>query len=618
MHKHLQHVHKRSADSIVKTPAQAKVQSTLVAWQQSRKTLTSQRYESINKSLAIMCATDLRPTSIVNGEGFKRFVNKLNPDYQVPSKKTVTKYVTLAYEECKQLLRAAISGKDVALTTDLWTSHQRSYITVTAHYLTTDWQLKVNVLATRPIDDRHTGQNIAKHLKAIADEFGIRISAIVTDNASNMVRAAQEGNMPRVGCFAHTIQLCVNDGLEKQRRVSKAISTGKRVVTHFSHSNLSTQALLDQQAIMDPSQKAVKLVQDVATRWNSSFLMMQRLLRLRIPLYAVLCNDKIISQSDRMSLDMDDGIWKIMEDVIPVLEPFAEVTEMLSREDLPTSSSIMVLVPTLLAGLSVNELDSGAIAELKQIIKRGFITRFNLNADGEPTEETLRALPMTATFLDPRYKALKFLTPMMRETVQDHIVSLMDQVNQAPHTAVVKVEPTESELDVVPAKKMLLDCLRGDVVDLTDDTAPTSSELELESYITERVIIPDSLLWWSQHMTTFPKLAALARIYLAVPGTEVPSERAFSVAGLTVTNLRASLDPKNVDQLTFLHKNYQFPISVVPASPAVPAANTPKPHTVTTATATAVEVHTPPQQAVSTKAESTRPNLPTLDNIDSD
>ena len=301
-----------------------------------------------------------------------------------------------------------------------------------------------------------------------------------------------------------------------------------------------------------------------------------------------------------MSLDMDDGIWKIMEDVIPVLEPFAEVTEMLSREDLPTSSSIMVLVPTLLAGLSVNELDSGAIAELKQIIKRGFITRFNLNADGEPTEETLRALPMTATFLDPRYKALKFLTPMMRETVQDHIVSLMDQVNQAPHTAVVKVEPTESELDVVPAKKMLLDCLRGDVVDLTDDTAPTSSELELESYITERVIIPDYLLWWSQHMTTFPKLAALARIYLAVPRTEVPSERAFSVAGLTVTNLRASLDPKNVDHLTFLHKNYQFPISVVPSSPAVPAANTPKPHTVTTATATAVEVHTPPQQAVST------------------
>ena len=76
-------------------------------------------------------------------------------------------------------LRDTISGKYLAMATDLWTSHQRSYITVTAHYLTTDWQLKVNVLATRPIDDRHTGQNIAKHLQHIANEFGICISVTV-------------------------------------------------------------------------------------------------------------------------------------------------------------------------------------------------------------------------------------------------------------------------------------------------------------------------------------------------------------------------------------------------------------------------------------------------------
>ena len=46
---------------------------------------------------------------------------------------------------------------------------------------------------------------------------------------------------------------------------------------------------------------------------------------------------------------------------------------------------------------------------------------------------------------------------------------------------------------------MLLDCLRGDVVDLTDDTAPTSSELELERCTT------DSLLWWSQQQ--IPKIS---------------------------------------------------------------------------------------------------------------
>ena len=52
----------------------------------------------------------------------------------------------------------------------------------------------------------------------------------------------------------------------------------------------------------------------------------------------------------------------------------------------------------------------------------------------------------------------------------------------------------------------------------------------------------------------------MARRYLATPATEVPSERVFSIAGLTVTKRRCSLDPKNVDALIFLHKNYELKV----------------------------------------------------------
>ena len=55
----------------------------------------------------------------------------------------------------------------------------------------------------------------------------------------------------------------------------------------------------------------------------------------------------------------------------------------------------------------------------------------------------------------------------------------------------------------------------------------------------------------------FPELASMAKAYLCVPATEVPSERAFSMAGLTVTKLRASLDPETVDHVCFIHKNNQ-------------------------------------------------------------
>jgi hypothetical protein len=54
----------------------------------------------------------------------------------------------------------------------------------------------------------------------------------------------------------------------------------------------------------------------------------------------------------------------------------------------------------------------------------------------------------------------------------------------------------------------------------------------------------------------FPAVARLAKEYLCMPATEVPSERAFSVAGLTVTKLRSSLDPDTVDHIIFINKNY--------------------------------------------------------------
>ena len=42
----------------------------------------------------------------------------------------------------------------------------------------------------------------------------------------------------------------------------------------------------------------------------------------------------------------------------------------------------------------------------------------------------------------------------------------------------------------------------------------------------------DPFEWWRQHRSLFPQLASLARHYLAIPATSVPSERLFSDAGM--------------------------------------------------------------------------------------
>lgn len=80
---------------------------------------------------------------------------------------------------------------------------------------------------------------------------------------------------------------------------------------------------------------------------------------------------------------------------------------------------------------------------------------------------------------------------------------------------------------------------------------------EVASYKAVDCISLDSnlLVWWMTNESTYPRIAKLAKRYLAVPATSVPSERVFSTAGDIVTASRSSLSVDSVDKLIFLTKN---------------------------------------------------------------
>ena len=54
--------------------------------------------------------------------------------------------------------------------------------------------------------ETHTGANVAEVLKTATEEWASlkKLIVLVTDNASNMVVAAQVGGYLYVKCFAHT------------------------------------------------------------------------------------------------------------------------------------------------------------------------------------------------------------------------------------------------------------------------------------------------------------------------------------------------------------------------------------------------------------------------------
>ncbi|KAE8740955.1 hypothetical protein FOCC_FOCC013529 [Frankliniella occidentalis] len=62
--------------------------------------------------------------------------------------------------------------------------------------------------------------------------------------------------------------------------------------------------------------------------------------------------------------------------------------------------------------------------------------------------------------------------------------------------------------------------------------------------------------WWKHHKQDYPHIYPLARHYLGLAPTEVPSERMFSVGGNTCTKKRSRLLTDHVKEMIYIHDNY--------------------------------------------------------------
>jgi len=98
------------------------------------------------------------PLSLVDSEAFREFVNFLEPDYRVPCWQTFTARLDgLKTELAKTVVTELSSALSVAVTTDIWTSiTNEPYISLTASYITPEWELRSRTLSNEPIEERHT------------------------------------------------------------------------------------------------------------------------------------------------------------------------------------------------------------------------------------------------------------------------------------------------------------------------------------------------------------------------------------------------------------------------------------------------------------------------------
>ena len=89
-------------------------------------------------------------------------------------------------------------------------------------------------------------------------------------------------------------------------------------------------------------------------------------------------------------------------------------------------------------------------------------------------------------------------------------------------------------------------------------TTIDSSVDEIERYLKLDIVCDDVLEFWRSSTDTFPRLASLARVVLAVPATSTPSEQVFSTTGLIVNAKRTTLAPESIGKIQMIHDNYEI------------------------------------------------------------
>jgi len=83
---------------------------------------------------------------------------------------------------------------------------------------------------------------------------------------------------------------------------------------------------------------------------------------------------------------------------------------------------------------------------------------------------------------------------------------------------------------------------------------------QLRQYVEEPYIgrHDDPVAWWRVRSQIYRELASLAREYMCIVATSVPSERVFSKSGQLISARRSRLKAETVQMMLFLNHNYKF------------------------------------------------------------
>ena len=514
-----------------------------------------------HRSILMMCSMDLQPFTIVEDPGFLTYSYVLNPHFKPGTPTFYRDLLKKVYVKGKdKIVSKIVKDKPEAVCAQLdgWTENQNSYIGLIVNYITNDWR-RVNLsLNCSKFNARHTGENLSIWLEEKLEEWKVldKTTVVVSDSAANMLKIMDflDPSIHHCKCLNHVLNTVVKAEILEKPEIKTLIEKARKISSHPNCSNLFAEALRRQ--CVENERPELKLIRDVATRWNSTVQMLKRLGEMKDIVTAVLDEDewceKILDGEE-----VTDREWRLLNNVVKVLEPFEDATLKLSREDACISEYIPT-VTCLIKSLEAGYGDTGVVS-LKSRLKANLENRTDYLEDSEP-----HAL---ATLLDVRFKNKFFRSLGSQARAETRLKELVKNDVEATVFDDIEeniAEPVQIEVEI--AKKGALETIFARLREEANANQSVgqgdSVESVVGSYISSK-LEEKNLLWWEKYSVASKdspiklSLCKVARKFLTPPPTSTNTERMFSHAG-NISERRAALKPETLEMLLFLGANLKL------------------------------------------------------------
>jgi hypothetical protein len=569
--------------------------------------------------------------SQVESDRFRRFCETISDDYAklLPlSHSTVQTWLLSVYQDKKALvierLRAALS--QIHFSFDLWTSPKQSIglLATIGHFVNSEYTNEALLLSLRPIEGAHTGENMAEAMLATFEEYDItEIGYFMSDNhpandlAVKAILAAHKipetVKSRRLRCFGHIINLVAHAFLFGQDQQAfetddwQDLATAYRLwkqngpigQVHYlfvfiqgSHSRRENFLKLQD------DRKALQPIDPNKTRWNSTYYMLKRAVKLRkaVDLFCLQYIDiGELDESVRISADT----WVLIEQLCAILEEFEVATTELEGhgahgyhgslyECLPSMEDLLGKLETL-RKLHPTKDDrqqlhssSPSRSQPQSSSRRGKASQYVAPLPATPDRDDFLAIAINnawvklnkyyalsddsvayvaALVLHPQYKWKFFETtwaarPDWIQEAKAKVQSLWDTYKAAHPIAEQPPQPPPSEPALGkrrrPASQYAFNALAGDDSDEEEAIDDYNYYCERE----KRVKMVDGisfnpLYWWRDQTKQFPDryrlLGKLALNLLSIPAMSAEPERLFSSSRRLMTWERLALAPNTIE-----------------------------------------------------------------------